>query len=114
MGTLDLAESGNGVRLSIKAVPGASRDRIVGPLGGALKVAVAAAPERGAANKAIIALLASHLGLQASQITIIRGQASPRKQVLIAGMTADQVRAALARPAAENNRKPHGGSGENY
>ena len=75
---LDLTERDGGVKLAVKAVPGASRDRIVGPLGNALKVAVSAPPERGAANKAIIALLAERLAIHPSRITILRGQNSPR------------------------------------
>jgi uncharacterized protein (TIGR00251 family) len=96
MGMLELTESGNGVRLTIKAVPGSSRDRIVGTLGSAVKIAVAAPPERGAANKAIIALLADRLSVHPSRITIARGHTSPRKEVFIAGITAAQALAALS------------------
>jgi uncharacterized protein len=87
------------VRLTVKAVPGSSRDRIVGALGGALKIAVAAPPERGAANKAIIALLAERLAVHPSRITIARGQSSARKELFIAGITAAQVLAALSASA---------------
>ena len=100
MGTLDLRESDNGVWLTIKAVPGASRDCIVGPLGGMLKIAVAAAPQRGEANRAIIELLAHRLGIHPRQIALTRGQTSPRKEVFITGMNAAQVRALLFPPAA--------------
>jgi uncharacterized protein len=79
-------------------VPGASRDRVVGVLGDALKVAVSKPPAGGAANRAIIQLLAAHLGLPAASITITRGHASPRKELHIAGVTTDDVAARLAAP----------------
>ena len=96
---LNLLETADGVRLPIKAVPGARQDRIVGALGGALKVAVSAAPERGQANRAIIALLASRLGIVISRITLARGLTQPRKEVVIRGLSASDVRRLLATEA---------------
>ena len=83
--------------MPVKAVPGASRDRIVGELDGALKVAVSAPAEKGRANKAIIALLARTLGVRRNQITLAEGAGSPRKAFVVAGMSADEARAVLAR-----------------
>lgn len=73
-------------RLSIKVVPGSSRDEVAGWLGNELKVRVASPPEGGKANKAVIELLAEALGLSAKQITIRSGLASPRKTVEVDGM----------------------------
>ena len=50
-------------RLSLKVVPGSSRDEIVGWLGDSLKVKVKALPEKGRANEAVVALLAERLGI---------------------------------------------------
>jgi uncharacterized protein (TIGR00251 family) len=85
----------DGVRLAIKVVPGASRDRIVGAYGDALKVAVSKPPEGGAANKAVISLLAETLGVPPAHVQIVRGQTSPRKDVLIAGLPLEVVRERL-------------------
>ena len=82
--------------MALKVVPGASRDRIVGVLGDALKVAVSKPPAGGAANKAVIQLLAAHLGLPATSIAITRGHANPRKEVLVTGLTAEELAARLA------------------
>ncbi|KKK79180.1 hypothetical protein LCGC14_2836110, partial [marine sediment metagenome] len=41
--------------IAVKAVPGASRDRVVGVLGDCLKVATSQPAEKGKANKAIAA-----------------------------------------------------------
>jgi uncharacterized protein (TIGR00251 family) len=85
-----------GVRMPLKVVPGASRDRIVGVLGDALKIAVSKPPADGAANKAVIQLLAAHLSLPITSVTITRGHASARKEVLITGLTGEQLAARLA------------------
>ena len=71
----------------LKVVPGASRDRIVGRLGDALKVAVSKPPADGAANRAVIKLLAKELRVPEAQVTIVRGHASPRKEIAVAGLT---------------------------
>ena len=86
----------DGVLLAVKVVPNASRSRVVGLLGAALKVSVAAAPEEGRANRAVETLLAQWLGVPGNQVKIIAGQTQPRKRVLIMGMSAEQVTAAVS------------------
>ena len=90
---LNLTQSGADVLLDVKVVPKSSRDRVVGELGGALKVAVSAAPERGAANEAVCRLIARSLGLHARQVTVESGHANPRKTLRIAGASTEAVRA---------------------
>ena len=87
--------SGVACRLKVKAVPGASRSEIVGRLGEALKVRVAAPPEGGKANREILALLAARLGLPAADVTLVSGAASPAKVVELRGFTAEQAWARL-------------------
>lgn len=72
--------------LQVKVVPGASRNRIVGMLGDALKVQVAAAPEKGKANDAVRALLAGFFGVKMGQVELISGQTQPRKTFLVNGV----------------------------
>lgn len=74
--------------LHIKAVPGARRDEIAGPLGERLKVRVSAPPEGGKANKAICALIAEALGVRAAAAVVVRGQTNPEKTIRIAGISA--------------------------
>lgn len=93
---IELGDEQGDVLLPVKVVPGASRDRLMGELDGALKIAVAAPPEKGAANKAVCTLLAKTLGLRRQQVTIAAGQTSPHKTVRITGSTPEHVRAALA------------------
>ena len=82
-------------RLKVKAVPGASRSEIVGRLGEALKVRVAAPPEGGKANREILELLAERLGLPAASVTLVSGAASPAKVVELRGFSAEQAWARL-------------------
>ena len=85
----------NGVLLSVKVVPGADRDEIVGPLGDRLKVRVSAPPEGGKANKAVCELIAAALGVKSRDVELVEGASNPRKVVRIAGVAAETVRATL-------------------
>jgi uncharacterized protein (TIGR00251 family) len=84
-----------GVEINIKVVPGASRDRIAGVLGDALKIQVAAPPEKGKANKSVCALLAEAVGVHSRDVAVVSGHTSPRKVVRIMGTTVGALRAAL-------------------
>lgn len=78
-----------GVRLRLKVRPQARRAGIDGVVpdrdGEALSVSVTAAPEDGKANAAVIALLASALGVAKSAISVTQGAAARRKTVHVAG-----------------------------
>ena len=92
------AETGPGcpaVRVAVKVVPGARRQRIVGPHGGALKVMIAQPPEGGAANRALCLLLAKTLGVATRQVQVVVGPGNPWKTVRIEGMTVEQARRRL-------------------
>ncbi len=87
-------------RLSLKVVPGSSRDEIVGWLGDSLKVKVKSPPEKGRANEAVVALLAERLRIDASSIAMVSGHGSPAKVVDVDGMDAAALRQAFS---SENN-----------
>ncbi|HVP09984.1 MAG TPA: DUF167 family protein [Phycisphaerae bacterium] len=84
-----------GVEITVKVVPGASRDRIMGLLGDALKIQVSAPPERGKANAAVVALLADALGVSARAVAVNSGTTSPRKVVLVRGCSIKRAGAML-------------------
>lgn len=84
-----------GVRIAIKAVPGASRDQIAGVLGERLKVRVAAPAEGGKANRAICALVAEALGISAGSVEILTGVSGPEKVLSVTGVDAATARVAL-------------------
>jgi len=81
---LELTPVAGGTRLRLRVKPGARTTAIVGAHGGALKLAVAAAPEKGKANRAVVALLAEALGLPSSAVTITAGETSQDKVAEIA------------------------------
>lgn len=96
--TWQVSETGDGVQFAVKVVPGASRDRIVGLVGDALKVQVAAPPERGKANDRLCAVLAAALAVPARAVTVHAGHGSPRKVVRVAGVDAEALRGRLGLP----------------
>lgn len=81
--------------LHVKVVPGASRTRIAGMLGDAIKIQVAAAPEKGRANQAVIELLAAALGVKKNQIQLVAGQTQPRKTFQVEGVEQAALDAAI-------------------
>lgn len=61
------------VRLALRVQPKAGRSRIVGAHGTALKVQIAAAPVDGAANHALVALVADWLNVPRRAVAIVQG-----------------------------------------
>lgn len=81
--------------LEVQVVPRAAHSRVVGPHAGRLKVQLAAPPVDGAANAALVDLLADALDVAKHQVTIVRGHTGRRKTVRIADLTASVLRARL-------------------
>ncbi len=79
--------------ITVKAVPGARQDQIVGRLGDRLKIRIGAPPEGGRANDAICRLLAEALGVRAKDVQIVNGRARAEKTVRIVGVTVAAVEA---------------------
>ncbi|GAB4131461.1 MAG: hypothetical protein Tsb008_20270 [Rhodothalassiaceae bacterium] len=80
----------DGLAIRIKLSPGASRERFLGFEADAdgriwLKAAVTAPADRGAANAALIALLARHAGIPKSAIHIASGAGARRKRLVLRG-----------------------------
>lgn len=72
-------------RLKLRVAPGAAHPGIVGRYGEAWKVRVAAAPEAGKANDAVVRLLADLLAIPIRDIEIVSGHTSRDKVVELAG-----------------------------
>jgi uncharacterized protein (TIGR00251 family) len=90
--------AGPSIRLRLRVSPGASRSEVVGRHGDAWKVRVAAPPEHGEANDAVVELLASALGVPRASIEIVGGRASRDKIVVVIGLSAEAVEERLASP----------------
>jgi uncharacterized protein (TIGR00251 family) len=90
-----LTSAREGTVIPVRAVPRAKRSRILGEHAGALRVALAAPPEGGRANRALLEVLAEALGVPIASLEIKRGLASRNKVVLARGADADDVAARL-------------------
>jgi uncharacterized protein (TIGR00251 family) len=72
--------------LVVKVVPKSAKTELAGVLpDGTWKIKVAAAPERGKANRALCEFLARHLGVAVSRISIVSGEASRVKRIRVDG-----------------------------
>ena len=91
MEELRVRQTENAVAFSVKVVPRSSKTAIAGILGGALKVKLAAAPEKGKANQALVEFLADKLGVKKNTIKITSGQTSPVKTIEITGISAETL-----------------------
>jgi uncharacterized protein len=83
-------QAAGGVTLRLKVAPRARHDRIEGMAqaaggGAVLKVSVTAAPERGRANEAVVALLARELRIPKTSISVVAGETGRLKTIRIAG-----------------------------
>ena len=78
--------------LTVKVAPGAGKDEITGWMGDTLKLRVSAPPEKGRANRAVMALLARTLSASRDRIVIVAGAGSRRKRVRIEGLSPEEVR----------------------
>ena len=78
------------IRLHIQ--PKASKNRIVGLHDGCLKIAVAAPPVEGKANKAVVKFLADFFGVPARDVAVKSGAQSRRKVVVVKALDATQIR----------------------
>lgn len=85
----DITSDGD-VRMFVRVSPSAAKDEIAGLWNGAdgearLAVKVTAPPDRGKANVGVIKLIASHLGLPKSSLSIIAGETSRLKTLRMSG-----------------------------
>jgi uncharacterized protein (TIGR00251 family) len=78
-------------RLALRVSPGARTSAVVGRHGEAWKVRVAAPPDHGRANAAVVALLAETLGLPARTISVVSGHGARDKLVELAGIAPDEI-----------------------
>lgn len=78
-------------RLRIRVSPGARRTELIGRQGDAWKVRVAAQPERGRANEALLKLLAARLGVPADGLSVVAGRSGRDKVVELRGLAADEA-----------------------
>ncbi len=86
-----VSTAAGGARVAVRVHPRARRNRVAGTLGDALKVEVTAAPQDGAANEAVVRLIAEIVAVPRAAVRVIAGLSSRSKTVEIAGLSAAAV-----------------------
>ncbi len=92
---IQFTEKDGAIIFDVRVVPRASKSEIVGELGGALKIRIAAPPVDGAANAELIKILAKEFKVSKSKIEIISGQTSKLKQIKMSDSTRKKLDAIL-------------------
>jgi len=96
---LRVDEGAGVVRFSVRVQPRASRSEVAGVHGDALKVRLTAPPVDGAANAALIELLADLLAVSRSAVRIVAGEHARAKVVEVVGVDAECVRRLVTKGA---------------
>lgn len=94
-----LREGPGGTYVEVRVVPRAAISTIAGERDGALLVRLAAPPVDGKANEALVAFLAATFDVAKRRVTLVHGETSRHKRVLVEGLTPDAVRRRLETPA---------------
>ena len=92
-----IAETADGVVLSVRAQPRSSRSGIDGVAGDFVKVRIRSAPVDGKANKELVETLSEAFGVPKSRIEFKGGETSKTKRILLRGITAAVVMSAIGR-----------------
>ncbi len=84
------------IKLLVRLTPKAAQTKITGWATDSagqkvLKIGVTAVPEKGKANKALIALLAKKLGIARSDIEIIKGETDRNKTLILNNISKDAL-----------------------
>lgn len=80
-----IASHPSGSALTLTVVPRSSRNRLERLDQGQLRARITAAPTDGAANAALLKFLAREFGLPRSRLSILSGETSRTKRILIEG-----------------------------
>jgi uncharacterized protein (TIGR00251 family) len=91
-------------RVRLRVAPGAKRAGVVGRHGEAWKVRVAAPPEGGRANEAVLRLLAETLRVPREAVRLVSGHGGRDKIVELAGLGPSQIDLRLAAATREERR----------
>jgi uncharacterized protein (TIGR00251 family) len=76
-----------GVLIDVRVIPRAGTSGLAGTRGDALLVRLNAPPVEGAANKALVELLARELGVAKRAVTMVSGERSRQKRVRVEGIS---------------------------
>ena len=86
----------SGVRIRLRVQPRASRTEVAGVHGDALRVRVGAPPVDGAANEAVVRLIAERLDVPLSAVRLVQGATGRTKVVTVDGIGLELARSRLS------------------
>ena len=92
-------------KLTLRVAPGARRGGVVGRRGGVWKIRVAAPPEGGRANDALVRLLADTLAVPRRDVEIVSGHGSRDKIVALAGIGPNEIERRLTSAAVGTGKE---------
>ena len=79
------------VRFAVRLTPRAAADRVDGVVNGVLRARVGAPAVEGAANNALIRLIADELGVAGRDVRIVAGASSHQKLLVVDGADREAV-----------------------
>ena len=99
--SIPVSDTPEGAKFAVRVAPRSRRTAITGVPGdgsdAALRIALNAPPVEGRANEALIEFLSVLLGVRRSEVEICSGQHARNKVILVRGISAAQVTAAIQR-----------------
>lgn len=96
MERLRISQRSDLIIFPVRLQPRASRDEIVGPSQGALKIRLTAPPVDNQANDRLLGFLAKTLRLSAPQVLLLSGHRSRNKTIGIKGLSRTELMANMA------------------
>ncbi|MBC7371555.1 MAG: YggU family protein [Bdellovibrionaceae bacterium] len=90
-----ITKTDQGAKLNVFIQPNASKNEIIGPHNGALKIKIQTPPVDGKANEELIKFLSKILEHPKKNIVILKGETSRSKLVLITGLGLEQIKQKL-------------------
>jgi len=86
-----------GVEIDVRVIPRSGRTGLAGSRDGRLLVRVSAPPVEGAANDALLALVADTLSVPRRAVRIVAGERSRQKRIAVDGVSAETAAGLLMR-----------------
>ena len=91
-----LKETPLGVAFSIQVVPRSRKCEIAGVITDAIKVRLTAPPVEGKANEECLRFFSGLLGISRNRLSIVSGQTSRKKTLLVSGMAEKELAVILS------------------
>jgi len=105
-------EIGGALYITVHVQPRSSNNEVTGLYRGMLKIRLTTPPVEGAANSALIRLLAKRLGLPKSSIEIVSGKKCRQKRLKIEGANKDHLLGLLGGACSAGSGKAMAGNRE--